>query len=100
MALKDIEPEGFDESMRAYALMTRPCVMYTQRFALRECAVWISVDGVQTMIGYGDPDTALAEAQAWADGQLAKVRQQIAERKRCMPTNAQFPEAVTVAPEC
>ena len=88
MALKDIAPEGFDDSMRAYALMTRPGRMYVQGFALRECGVWLVVDGVNTMIGYGDPDTALAEAEAWAAEQLAKVRQQIEDRKRCMPSNA------------
>ncbi|WP_288094426.1 hypothetical protein [Thiomonas sp.] len=90
MALKDIEPEGFDDGMRAYALMTRPGRMYTQGFALRECGVWLSVDGTETMIGYGDPDTALAEAEAWVEERLAKVRREIAERKRCMPSNAEL----------
>lgn len=90
MALKDIAPEGFDDSMRAYALMTRPGRMYVQGFALRECGVWLDVDGVQTMIGFGDPDTALAEAEAWAEQQLTKVRTQIEDRKRCMPPNSKI----------
>jgi hypothetical protein len=88
MSLKDMEPEGFDDAMRWYAHVTRPGRMYVQGFALRECGVWLSVDGVQTMIGFGDHDAALAEAEAWAAEQLAKVRQQIEDRKRCMPSNA------------
>lgn len=89
MALKDMAPEGFDDSMRWYAHVTRPGRMYVQGFALRECCVWLSVDGVQTMIGLGEPDEALAEAEAWAAEQLAKIRQQIEDRKRCMPSNAE-----------
>lgn len=89
MALKDMEPAGFDDGMRAYALWTRPGRMYVQGFALRDCGVWLSVDGVQTMIGYGDPDTALAEAEAWAAEQLAKIRQEIEERKKCMTQNTE-----------
>ena len=81
MALSDLAPEGFDDSMRAYALWTRPGRMYVQGFALRECGVWLDVDGVHTMIGYGDPDTALAEAEAWAEKQLTKIRAEIEERK-------------------
>jgi len=88
MSLKDMEPDGFSDAHRWYAHVTREGWMYVQGFALRECAVWLSVDGVQTMIGYGDPDTALAEAEAWAAAQLEKVRKQIENRKRCMPSNA------------
>lgn len=89
MALKDMAPEGFDDSMRWYAHATRDGRMYVQGFELRECGVWLSVDGVQTLIGFGEPDEALAEAEAWAAEQLAKIRQQIEERKRCMPSNVQ-----------
>lgn len=87
MALKDLEPEGFNDTMRHYAHMTRPARMYVQGFALRECGVWLGVDGVQTIIGYGDPDTALAEAEAWAERELAEIRRQIADRKRCTTPN-------------
>lgn len=83
MALKDLEPEGFNDTMRAYARMTRQARMYVQGFALSECGVWLGVDGVQTIIGYGDPDTALAEAEEWAEQQLVEIRRQIADRKRC-----------------
>ena len=55
MALKDLEPEGFNDTMRHYAHMTRPARMYVQGFVLGECGVWLGVDGVQTIIGYGDP---------------------------------------------
>ena len=89
MALKDMAPEGFDDRMRWYAHVTRDGRMYVQGFALRECGVWLSVDGVQTLIGFGEPDEALAAAEAWAAEQLAKIRQQIEERKRCMPSNDQ-----------
>lgn len=86
MPLSDLKPDGFGEEMRHYATMTRPGDMYVQGFALRQCGVWLRIDGGgNTMIGYGDPDEALAEAVAWAEKQLAKVREQIAERKRCMP---------------
>jgi hypothetical protein len=88
MALSEIAPEGFDDGMRAYALMTRPGRLYVQGFAPRECGVWLSVDGVQTLIGFGEPDDALAEAEAWAKEQLEKVRRQIEDRKRCMSSNA------------
>jgi len=89
MPLSDLKPDGFSEEMQHYATMTRPGDMYVQGFALRQCGVWLRIDGGgNTMIGYGDPDEALAEAEAWAEKQLAKVREQIAERKRCMPSNA------------
>ena len=84
MSLKDIEPEGFNETMRIYAKMTRPGRMYVQGFALRECGVWLDVDGTQTLIGFGDPDTALAEAESWANEQLTKIRHVIEERKKCL----------------
>ena len=97
MALKDMAPEGFDDHMRWYAHVTRDGRMYVQGFALRECGVWLSVDGVQTLIGFGEPDDALAEAEAWATEQLAKIRQQIEERKRCMPSNAKVSGAGTAS---
>ena len=98
MALKDMAPEGFDDRMRWYAHVTRDGRMYVQGFALRECGVWLSVDGVQTLIGFGEPDEALAEAEAWAAEQLAKIRQQIEERKRCMPSNDQHNRPASAGP--
>lgn len=89
MPLSELKPDGFCDEMQHYAVMTRAADMYVQGFALRQCGVWLRVDGGgSTLIGYGDPDEALAEAEAWATQQLSKVRQQIAERKRCMPSNA------------
>jgi hypothetical protein len=80
MSMRELAPKGFDDWMRAYALMTRPGRMYVQGFALSDCGVWLSVDGVKTLIGYGAPDVALAEAEEWAEKQLAEVRRQIAAR--------------------
>jgi hypothetical protein len=83
MSLKP--PDGFSDAMRAYAVMTRDGDMYVQGFALRQVGVWLRVyGGGDTLIGYGEPDEAMAEAEAWAEQQLARVREQIAERKRCM----------------
>ena len=74
--------------MQRYAVMTRSADMHVQGFALRQCGVWLRIDSAGgTLIGYGGPDEALAEAEAWAEQQLAKVRAQIAKRKRCMPSN-------------
>lgn len=82
MGIKELEPDGFDEADRAYASMTKLADMYTQGVALREVAIWLRIDGTQTMIGFGDADEALQEAEAWAAAQLEKVRAQINERKR------------------
>ena len=82
MSIKELEPDGFDEAARAYASMTKPADMYTQGMALRQVAVWLRIDGTQTMIGFGDADEALREAEAWAAAQLENVRAQINERKR------------------
>jgi len=99
MSLKAMKPDGFDDAMRWYAHVTRPGRMYVQGFALRECGVWLSVDGVQTMIGFGEPDIALSEAEAWAAEQLEKVREQIAEWKRRMTPNMEFSgQAATSSP--
>lgn len=84
MSLEELAPEGFNEGMRSYALMTRPARMYVQGFALSECGVWLDVDGVHTMIGYGEPDSALAEAEAWVERQLSEVRESIVKRNRSM----------------
>ena len=82
MSIKELEPDGFDEAARAYASMTKLADMYIQGMALRQVAVWLRIDGTQTMIGFGDADEALREAEAWAEAQLEKVRAQINERKR------------------
>lgn len=85
MSIKELEPDGFDEADRAYASMTKPADMYVQGMALRHVTVWLRIDGTQTMIGFGDPDEALREAEAWAAAQLDKVRAQINERKSIQP---------------
>jgi hypothetical protein len=82
MGIERPKPNGFDEHMRWFAHETREGKMYVQGLAQRECGVWLSVDGVQTLIGYGEPDEALKEVEAWAETQLLKVREQIEELKR------------------
>lgn len=82
MSLKHMEPEGFNEDMRNYARWTRPARMYAQGIGIKDAAMWLSIDGFQTAIGYGDPDAALAEAQEWAAHQLADLRLQVEEIKR------------------
>jgi len=80
MSLEDFKPAGFTDEMRHYAHMTRPGRMYVQGFGLRDIGVWLDVDGVHTLIGYGTTDEALAEAEAWTADQLDKVRKDIAAR--------------------
>lgn len=82
MSIKDLEPDGFDDAARAYASMTKPADMYVQGIALRQTAVWLRIDGTHTMIGFGEPDEALQEAEAWCADQIGKARAQINERKR------------------
>ena len=82
MSLKYLEPEGFNENMHSYARWTRPARIYVQGMGIKDAMVWLSIDGFQTAIGYGDPDEALAEAEAWAAHQLAQLRLQVEELKR------------------
>lgn len=82
MSLKSLEPEGFNEDMHSYARWTRPARMYAQGIGSKDATVWLSIDGFQTAIGYGDPDEALAEAEAWAAHQLADLRLQVEALKR------------------
>ncbi|HQV49098.1 MAG TPA: hypothetical protein PLF10_07425 [Dokdonella sp.] len=85
MSIKELEPDGFDEAARAYASMTKPADVYVQGMALRHVAVWLRIDGVHTMIGFGEPDEALREAEAWCAHQIDKARAQINERKSIQP---------------
>ena len=45
MPLSDLKTDGFSEEMQHYATMTRPGDMYVQGFALRQCGVWLRIDG-------------------------------------------------------
>jgi hypothetical protein len=81
MSIETIKPAGFDKAMRAYADLVKPWDMYVQGIASIECAVWLRVNGVNTMIGCGSPDEALAEAELALSKQLENVKRQIADRK-------------------
>lgn len=82
MSLKSLKPEGFNENMHSYARWTRPARIYAQGMGIKDAMVWLSIDGFQTAIGYGDPDAALAEAEEWAAHQLADLRLQVEAVKR------------------
>ena len=83
MSIAELKPDVFLDEHRAYADLVKPWQMYVQGVALRECAVWIDVGGVKTMIGFGDPDSAMAEAEAAIRAQIAEVRRQLEDRKQC-----------------
>lgn len=81
MSIEDLKPEGFTEHMATYANLVKPWRMYVQGFALRDVGVWLRVAGSETMLGFGDPDSALAEAEGRLEAMLVDVRRQIADRK-------------------
>jgi hypothetical protein len=73
MSVKDLEPPGFTAQMRHHGARTKAWTVYVQGLSARDCGVWLSIDGTQTLIGYGTPDEALAEAEkalAWAATKL------------------------------
>lgn len=78
MSIKDLEPDGFGPEMRAYASLAKRWDVYPQGMGLREVSIWLRIDGVQTMIGYGMPAAALAEAETALAQQLAEVRKALA----------------------
>lgn len=78
MALKDLEPAGFSPVMADYASMTQGVTMYAQGFRMGEFGVWLRFrSGQQTLIGYGLPAEALAEAARTLEAELEKVRRQL-----------------------
>lgn len=94
MSIKDLEPEGFIDAFRTYARITNPADMYVQGMDHTHVAVWLRIrGGTDTMIGYGDPDEALSEAEEWAKAQLQQVRKSIEERKKASKPE---PETVTL----
>lgn len=62
--IEDLKPDGWDDTFRTFAEKTRPIRCYTQGMFGGTVAVWIEIDGLKTLIGYGDYPTAKAEATA------------------------------------
>lgn len=78
MAVSDLRPEGFSEEMAWYAKTSRSVRVYPQHFG-SSVALWLDVDGTQTMIGYGTPDAAIAEARAALDALAESIRPKVEE---------------------
>lgn len=63
MSVQDMQPQGWDESFRFYASRSRPVRTYTQGSAAGgNVTIWLTIDGMQTAIGYGPPQDAVIEA--------------------------------------
>ena len=75
MAIKDLVPDGYDRLMEAFAQMRLPAKVSAQREIGGRISVWLSIyNAGQTMIGYGAPEEAIAEAEAALEAIKAQVR--------------------------
>jgi len=66
MSVADLKPEGLTDAMRTYVRWTPKVSVVPQGMFGGQFAVWLEIEGAGSrVIGYGLPDEAVAEAQAF-----------------------------------
>ena len=79
MSVADLKPEGLTDAMPTYVRWTSKVAVVPQGMFGGQFAIWLEIEGTGSrVIGYGLPDDAVAEAQAFlrnlAEGIPASMR--------------------------
>jgi len=76
MPINDYKPDGYNENMATFARWARPARVYVQGGQPGDYMIWLDVDGIETILGIGQPNDAITEAL----GRLDELKQQATQR--------------------
>jgi len=78
MSVQELKPEGLDDLGLHYAQMTLRPRVFAQGASRGNIVVWLAIGGLETMIGEGEPEAAIAEAMKLLESLRDNVRPQVA----------------------